>query len=113
MAAVRTRVRRVKLVADQGAAVGVAAVFLAFGVAGLLAARTFAGARWYLIVGGLIYLALWLYGTFSSIPREALPLNGADNWLHFAIGVVMTVLGLTLGATRVPTGADGEILVPE
>lgn len=154
------RVRRVKLVADQGAAVAIAALFLAvgvagfvpgltshvhrlpwwghhpdghgaqllgafdtsvahnlmhlaFGVAGLLAARTFAGARWYLIIGGLIYLALWLYGTFSSTPREALPLNGSDNWLHFAIGVVMVILGLTLGATRVPTGAEGEILVPE
>ena len=39
MAAVRTRVRRVKLVADQGAAVGVAAVFLAVGIAGSRGAR--------------------------------------------------------------------------
>lgn len=154
------RVRRVKLVADQGAAVAVAAMFLAIGVAGfvpgithgvhqlpwwghhpgghgarlfgafdvsvahnllhlgfgvfgLLAARTFAGARWYLILGGLAYLALWLYGTLSATPREVLPLNGADNWLHFGIGVVMVILGLTLGATKVPTGAEGEILVPE
>ena len=42
-----------------------------------------------------------------------LPLNASDDWLHFGIGVVMVILGLTLGATRVPTGADGEILVPE
>lgn len=39
--------------------------------------------------------------------------NNADNWLHFTLGTVMVVLGLTLGATPVPTGADGEILVPE
>lgn len=86
---------------------------LAFGVAGLLLARTFARARWYLIGGGLIYLALWLYGMLNPHAREALLLNGSDNWLHFAIGVVMVVLGLTLAAARVPTGAEGELLIPE
>jgi hypothetical protein len=30
-----------------------------------------------------------------------------------SIGVVMTVLGLTLAGSRIPTGADGEPLVPE
>jgi hypothetical protein len=88
-------------------------VHLAFGVAGLVMARTFARARLYLIGGGLSYLALWLYGTLSTQPPELLPLNSADNWLHFGVGLVMVVLGLTLAGSRVPTGADGEILIPE
>jgi hypothetical protein len=86
---------------------------LGFGVAGLLMARTFRGSRRYLIGGGLFYLGLWLYGMLDESSAKTLPLNGSDNWLHFAIGVVMVVLGLTLAGTTVPTGADGEILIPE
>lgn len=82
-------------------------------MAGLLLARTFRRARLYLLGGGLIYLGLWLYGLLSTYPRNLLPLNGADNWLHFGIGLVMVVLGLTLAASRVPTGAEGEVLIPE
>ena len=37
-------------------------VHLAFGIAGLLMARTYAASRAYLLVGGLVYLALWIYG---------------------------------------------------
>ncbi|MGY4712446.1 DUF4383 domain-containing protein [Mycolicibacterium sp. CBM1] len=87
---------------------------LAFGIAGLLLARTFARARGYLIFGGLIYLGLWLYGMLIDLggPRNLLPLNSADNWLNFAIGVVMVILGITLAGTRVPTGAGGEPLIP-
>jgi Domain of unknown function (DUF4383) len=86
---------------------------LAFGVAGLLLASTYARARAYLIGGGLIYLGLWLYGLLADLsgPRNILPLNNADNWLHFTIGVVMILLGLTLAGARVPTGAGGEPLI--
>jgi hypothetical protein len=86
---------------------------LAFGVAGLLLARTFARARAYLIIGGAIYLGLWVYGLLIDLggPRNLLPLNNADNWLHFGLGVVMVLLGLTLAGTKTPTGADGEPLV--
>jgi hypothetical protein len=37
-------------------------VHLAFGVVGLAMARTAAGARTYLVGGGVIYAVLWLYG---------------------------------------------------
>jgi len=89
---------------------------LAFGVAGLLLAGTYARARAFLIGGGLIYLGLWLYGLLADLsgPRNILPLNNADNWLHFSIGVVMVLLGLTLAGARVPTGVGGEpLLDPE
>ncbi|WP_319430644.1 DUF4383 domain-containing protein [Mycobacterium sp. RTGN5] len=86
---------------------------LAFGVIGLLLARTFAMARAYLIGGGLIYLGLWVYGLIIDLagPRNVLPLNNADIWLHFSIGVVMTLLGITLAGSRIPTGVDGEPLI--
>ena len=66
-----------------------------------------------LIGGGLVYLALWIVGITRDGARDMLPLNNADNWLHFAVGTVMVILGLTLAASRVPTGAEGELLIPE
>lgn len=41
-------------------------VHLLFGVAGLLLARTWAGARTYFLAGGAIYLVLWVYGRSST-----------------------------------------------
>ncbi|MEV0430983.1 DUF4383 domain-containing protein [Micromonospora sp. NPDC050495] len=79
-------------------------VHLAFGVAGLLLARTISGARAYLIAGGAIYLVLWLYGVVIDHESGAnfIPLNGADDWLHFFLGVGMIALGLltTRGPNR-------------
>jgi Domain of unknown function (DUF4383) len=78
-------------------------VHLVLGMVGLWSTRTFAASRAYLLAGGLLFIGLWIY---SMVPGHALPffpLNGADNWLHFGIGVVMVLLGLTLGATHDPT----------
>jgi hypothetical protein len=74
-------------------------VHLLFGIAGLALARTFAGARSYLIVGGVIYLVLWLYGLIVDQASSAnfIPINTPDNWLHFVLGVGMIVLGAVLG----------------
>ena len=73
-------------------------VHLAFGVAGLALARTYSGARAYLIGGGAIYLVLWLYGLVIGHDSAAnfIPLNTADNWLHFFLGVGMIGLGIAL-----------------
>jgi hypothetical protein len=77
-------------------------VHVLFGLAGLTMARTAPAARSYLVVGGLIYLALWLYGLFIDHDSSAnfIPVNTADNWLHFALGVGMVALGLLLGRRR-------------
>lgn len=71
-------------------------VHLLFGVAGLLLARTVSGARTFLVGGGAIYLVLWLYGLVINQDSTAnfVPLNGADDWLHFLLGVGMIALGL-------------------
>ncbi|WP_280315523.1 DUF4383 domain-containing protein [Nocardia abscessus] len=73
-------------------------VHLAFGIAGVLAARTAAAARAYLLGGGVIYLVLWLYGLIVDPHSDAnfVPLDTADNWLHFALGAGMIALGALL-----------------
>ncbi|MFC6022859.1 DUF4383 domain-containing protein [Plantactinospora solaniradicis] len=77
-------------------------VHLLFGIVGLMLARTLDGARLYLIGGGAVYLALWLYGLIigHDSPANFVPLNGADDWLHFFLGVGMIALGLLTGRRR-------------
>ena len=77
-------------------------VHVAFGVAGILLARAAATAKSYLIVGGVIYLALWLYGLVIDKDSAAnfVPVNSADDWLHFVLGVGMIALGVLLGRNR-------------
>lgn len=78
------------------------AVHLAFGVVGVLAARTRSAARSYLIVGGVVYLALWLYGLIIDKDSGAnfVPVNNADDWLHLALGAGMVALGVLLSRDR-------------
>jgi hypothetical protein len=77
-------------------------VHILFGIAGLALARTWDGARTYLIGGGVIYLVLWLYGLFVSASDDAnfIPANTADDWLHFAFGVALVTLGFLTTRTR-------------
>jgi hypothetical protein len=77
-------------------------VHLLFGVAGLAMARTAAGARNYLIGGGVIYAVLWLYGLIiaDSVPANFVPMNMADDWLHFVLAVGMIALGVLLSRGR-------------
>jgi hypothetical protein len=65
-------------------------------------ARSFAGARTYLIAGGVIYLVLWVYGLVVDEDSQAnfVPLNDADDWLHFVLGLGMIALGVALGRAR-------------
>jgi hypothetical protein len=77
-------------------------VHLLFGVVGLAAARSAVNARRYLIVGGVIYLVLWLYGLLIDLDSGAnfVPVNSADNWLHLVLGIGMVALGFALGRRR-------------
>jgi hypothetical protein len=77
-------------------------VHLLFGVAGLALARTESGARSFLIGGGAIYLVLWIYGLLIEPMADAnfVPVNTADDWLHFGLGAGMVLLGFVLGSRR-------------
>lgn len=83
-------------------------VHLLFGVVGLAAATRHASSRTYLLVGGLIYLALWVYGLATDHDSDAnfVPLNDADNWLHLGLGAGMVLLGLVLARGHVDRHDD-------
>ena len=70
-------------------------VHLLFGLWGLLAARSFASARSYAIIGGLAYLALACLGFVSPSLFGLVPIGGNDISLHALIGVVLAVVGFT------------------
>jgi len=91
-------------------------VHLLYGVVGVAVARTAAGSRHYLIWGGAVYAVLWLYGLLIPHDHGAnfVPLNTADNWLHFALAATMIALGILLGgsdARRRRTGGDEHLAV--
>ena len=73
-------------------------VHLLLGVVGLVLAATTHGARTFLVVGGVVYLALWVLGIVGG--AHWIPANTADNWLHFLLGVGM--IGLGYVGTRRP-----------
>ncbi|MEV0243374.1 DUF4383 domain-containing protein [Streptomyces sp. NPDC050674] len=83
-------------------------VHLAYGLAGLALAGTAARAYSYLLVGGAVYLVLWVYGLSVGHDSDAnfVPLNTADDWLHFVLGLAMIGLALALGRRR--THADAR-----
>jgi hypothetical protein len=70
-------------------------VHIAFGLVGVVLARTWETAQGYLVVGGVVYLVLWLYGLLVAMGSGAnfVPFNTADNWLHFVLGVGLILLG--------------------
>ncbi|MFC7456453.1 DUF4383 domain-containing protein [Brachybacterium sp. GCM10030267] len=69
-------------------------VHLLYGVAGVALASRASLARLYLLIGGIVYLVLWIYGLVIGEESMAnfVPLNTADNWLHFVLGVTMIAL---------------------
>ena len=81
-------------------------VHVLFGVAGLALSRSRDTARSFLVGGGAIYLVLWLYGLVVGQNSSAnfVPVNTADDWLHFVLGVGMIAIGVLLG--RRPAGVD-------
>ena len=88
------------------------AVHILFGVVGLAMARTWSGARTFLLGGGVLYLALWVFGLIvADEPNNTnfVPLNDADNWLHLGLGALMVLVGLALGtkkAGQLPTSPE-------
>jgi hypothetical protein len=64
-------------------------VHILFGVAGLALARTWEGARTYLLGSGVIYVVLFIYGLVidSGSDGNFVPINGADDVLHLLLAI--------------------------
>jgi Domain of unknown function (DUF4383) len=79
-------------------------LYLGLGIVGLVAARSAAGSRAYLTGGGVLLVALGVYGLLIDRSGDAnvIPVNRADDWLHLGLGVAMVYAGLavTLAAPR-------------
>lgn len=77
-------------------------VHLLFGIVGALVRRSPAGSFHYLLWGGIVYAALWLYGLFIGAESGAnfVPLNTPDNWLHFGLAIVMIGSALVVNRRR-------------
>jgi hypothetical protein len=82
-------------------------VHLLFGIVALVLARTADGARTYLLGGGLVYLVLWIYGLVIDQGGNAnfVPINTADNWLHFVLGIALLGLGFLTSRSGAPRPA--------
>ncbi|GAA1484959.1 DUF4383 domain-containing protein [Brachybacterium fresconis] len=84
-------------------------IHLLYGFAGLTLSRLSGTARLYLLVGGIIYAVLWIYGIVIDKDSTAnfVPLNTADDWLHFVLA--LTMIGLSvLPRHAAPTAAEAD-----
>jgi hypothetical protein len=75
---------------------------LLLGGAGLIASFKPLWARLYLLLGGVVYLVLFVYGLLIDFDSDAnfVPLNSADNWLHLGLALAMIAVGLVVGRRR-------------
>jgi hypothetical protein len=78
-------------------------VHLVFGLVGFALAKTAAGARNFLVGGGVVYLVLWVVGVIGA--ADWIPANTADNWLHFGLGIGMIALGFVTSRRQVRSAA--------
>ena len=80
-------------------------VHLLFGVWGLIAARSFAGAKQYAQITGVIYIVLALCGFVIPTTFGFIPIGGSAIWLHALIGIVLAGVGFTAKDTSAAPGA--------
>lgn len=72
-------------------------VHIAFGVWGLLAARSWAASRSYGRLGAVIYLVLALLAFVTPTTFGLIPIGGNDIWLHFLLAAGLAVIGWASG----------------
>lgn len=70
-------------------------VHLLFGVWGIVASRSWNGAKTYGQIGGVIYLVLAVLGFVAPTTFGFIPIGGNDIWLHAVLGLVLAGVGFT------------------
>lgn len=78
-------------------------VHLAFGVWGLLAARSHEGARTFGKVGAAVYAVLVLLAFVDPTTFGLVPIGGNDIWLHAILAIGLAWIGFAGGTTRTAT----------
>ena len=68
---------------------------LILGVWGIVAARSFGGAKAYAQIAGVLYLLLAILGFVDPTTFGMMPIGGADVWLHVALALVLLAAGFT------------------
>jgi hypothetical protein len=71
------------------------AVHVAFGLWGIVASRSFAGARNYARIGGVVYALLAVLGLVVPNGFGFVPLGGHDIWLHAVLGIALLAAGFS------------------
>ena len=70
-------------------------VHLLVGVWGIVASRSWGGAKSFLQIGGVVYIVLAILGFFVPTTFGFIPIGGNDIYLHAVLGVIMAGLGFT------------------
>ena len=68
---------------------------LLLGIWGILAARSFGGAKAYAQIAGVLYLLLAVLGFIDPTAFGMMPLGGADIALHVVLGLILAGVGFT------------------
>lgn len=77
-------------------------VHLAFGVWGVMAARTLSGAKAYCRTSGAIYVVLMVLGFIVPNGFGLVPLGGNDIWLHLVLAAGLLYFGFVHREAGVP-----------
>ena len=80
-------------------------VHLVFGIWGIAASRSFAGAKSFAQIGGVIYIVLAVLGFIAPTTFWFIPIGGNAIWLHAVLGLALAYFGFTAKETAVPATA--------
>ena len=70
-------------------------VHLLIGVWGIVASRTWGGAKQFLQIGGVLYIVLAVLGFVTPTTFGLIPIGGNDIYLHAVLGIIMAGVGFT------------------
>ena len=70
-------------------------VHLLIGVWGIVASRTWGGAKSFMQIGGVLYIVLAVLGFVTPTTFGLIPIGGNDIYLHAVLGIIMAGVGFT------------------
>ena len=80
-------------------------VHLVFGIWGIAASRSFAGAKSFGQIAGVIYIVLAVLGFIAPTTFGFIPIGGNNIWLHAVLGLALAYFGFTAKDAAVPATA--------